>query len=97
MSQTIGRTIRGNQPTRVLLCDAAFAERFANHDLAPDTQRTSLVLATDALLSRLVRRPRWSERGHDRLAHAINEAVWGLLAHLVCTNDPLGSKRDVQR
>ena len=25
--------------------------------------------------------------------HAINQAVWGLLGHLVRTNDPLGSQR----
>ena len=57
MSQTIGRSIRGNQPTRVLLCDAAFAERLATGDSAPDTVRTSLIVATDALLSELLRPP----------------------------------------
>ena len=34
MSQTIGRSIRGNQHTTVLLCDAAFAERLASGDEA---------------------------------------------------------------
>ncbi len=54
MSQTIGRSIRGNQHTTVLLCDAAFAERLASGDEALDTARTSLVVATDDLLTRLL-------------------------------------------
>lgn len=93
MSQTIGRSIRGNQPTHVLLCDAAFAERLATADTAPDTARTSLVVATDALLSNLLKAPPPGCSPGQRLEDAINTAVWELLGHLVCTNDPLGSQR----
>lgn len=93
MSQTIGRSIRGNQPTRVLLCDAAFAERLASRDAAPDTARTSLIVATDVLLSGLLKAPAPGCSAGRRLDHQINEAVWGLLGHLVNTNDPLGSRR----
>jgi hypothetical protein len=93
MSQTIGRSIRGNQPTTVLLCDAAFAERLANRDTAPDTQRTSLVVATDALLTRLLAPPGPQAGAEERRAHAINKAVWGLMGHLVTTSNPLGSRR----
>jgi hypothetical protein len=93
MSQTIGRSIRGNQPTTVLLCDAAFAERLANRDTAPDTQRTSLVVATDALLTRLLAPPGPQASAEERRAHHINNAVWGLMGHLVTTSNPLGSRR----
>lgn len=93
MSQTIGRSIRGNQHTTVLLCDAAFAERLANGDEVPDTPRTSLVVATDDLLARLLA-PAAQDAGADqRLTHAINTATWGLVGHLVRHNDPLGSLR----
>jgi hypothetical protein len=93
MSQTIGRTIRGNQPTRVLLSDAAFAERLATGDSAPDTPRTSLIVATDALLSELLQPPAPGTSPDQLRLHAINEAVWQLLGHLVCTNHPLGSRK----
>jgi hypothetical protein len=93
MSQTIGRSIRGNQPTTVLLCDGAFAERLATRDPVPDTQRTSLVVATDALLTRLLTPHGPQASAEERRVHAINEAVWGLMGHLVTTNDPLGSRR----
>jgi hypothetical protein len=93
MSQTIGRTIRGNQPTRVLLSDAAFAERLATGDSAPDTTRTSLIVATDALLSKLLAPPAPGASPDQMREHAINEAVWLLLGQLVCTNDPLGSRK----
>jgi hypothetical protein len=93
MSQTIGRTIRGNQPTRVVLSDAAFAERLATDDSAPDTPRTSLIVATDALLTGLLAPPAPGASPDQLRAHAINEAVWLLLGHLVCTNDPLGSRK----
>jgi hypothetical protein len=93
MSQTIGRSIRGNQPTHVLLCDAAFAERLAMADSASDTPRTSLVVATDALLTSLLNEPDPACGSTERLGHAVNKAVWELLGHLVCTNDPLGSQR----
>lgn len=93
MSQTIGRSIRGNQHTTVLLCDAAFAERLASGDEALDTARTSLVVATDDLLARLLA-PAAQDAGADqRLTHAINTATWGLIGHLVRHNDPLGSLR----
>jgi hypothetical protein len=93
MSQTIGRSIRGNQPTHVLLCDAAFAERLAVGDTVPDTPRTSLVVATDALLTSLLREPPADAGPGESLEHEINKAVWELLGHLVRTNDPLGSQR----
>jgi aminoglycoside phosphotransferase len=93
MSQTIGRSIRGNQPTRVLLCDAAFAERLASEDEAPDTARTSLVVATDEFLTRLLAPPPREAPSGEHLGHAINKATWDLLGHLIRNNDPLGSLR----
>jgi len=93
MSQTIGRSIRGNQPTRVLLCDSAFAERLATGDTAADTTRTSLIVAADGLLTTLLQPPPCGSGPAQRLEHAISEAVWGLLGHLIRTNDPLGSQR----
>jgi hypothetical protein len=97
MSQTVGRSIRGNQPTRVLLCDAAFAPRLATGDTAPDTKRTSIVVATDALLTTLLTPPGESADAGQQRLHAINHAVWGLMGHLVCTNQPLGSQRKTRR
>ena len=97
MSQTVGRSIRGNQPTRVLLCDAAFAPRLATGDTAPDTKRTSIVVATDALLTTLLTPPGESADAEQQRLHAINQAVWGLMGHLVCTNQPLGSQRKTRR
>ena len=97
MSQTIGRTIRGNQPTKVLLCDAAFAPRLATGDSARDTQRTSVVVATDALLAALLAPPRGPADAEQLHLHEINQAVWGLMGHLVSTNEPLGSKRKTRR
>ncbi|MCM3920693.1 hypothetical protein ND748_03250 [Frankia sp. AiPs1] len=93
MSQTIGRSIRGNQPTKVLLCDAAFAERLARQDPAADTPRTSVVVATDVLLTTLLTPPAGPSTPSDQLVHAVNEAVWGLLGHMFHSNDPLGSQR----
>jgi hypothetical protein len=93
MSQTIGRTIRGNQPTVVQLRDAAYAPRLARDDTAEDTALTSIVVATDAFLTRLLAPPRPRATGDTRRQHAINEAVWGLMGHLIRTNDPLGSLR----
>jgi hypothetical protein len=93
MSQTIGRSIRGNQHTTVLLCDAAFAERLASGDEARDTARTSLVIATDDLLTRLLAPTAQDVPADQRLVHAINTATWGLIGHLVRHNDPLGSIR----
>jgi hypothetical protein len=93
MSQTIGRTIRGNQPTRVLLCDAAFAPRLANCEDAADTERTSIVLALDAYLAGLLRTPGLDATDDDHRLHAVNTAVWELMSCLVRTNDPLGTDR----
>jgi hypothetical protein len=97
MSQTVGRSIRGNQPTRVLLCDGAFAPRLATADRTRDTQRTSIVVATDALLTTLLSPPRESATAEQLRLYAINQAVWGLMGHLVCTNEPLGSQRKTSR
>lgn len=93
MSQTTGRSIRGNQRTHVLLCDSAFAERLAVGDTAPDTGRTSIVVATDLYLMSLLRSPGPDADDQTRLLHAINTAVWGFMGHLFGTNDPLGSQR----
>lgn len=93
MSQTIGRSIRGNQPTRVLLCDAAFAPRLARNDTAADTSATSIVVATDAYLTRLLTTPAATAPAEQHGLHAINTAVWSLMGHLVGGNDPLGSHR----
>ncbi len=93
MSQTIGRTIRGNQPTIVQLRDAAYAPRLAREDPAKDTNVTSIVLATDTFLTKLLAPPGSRASGDTRRLHAINMAVWGLMGHLIRTNDPLGSLR----
>jgi len=93
MSQTIGRSIRGNQPTKVLLCDSAFAPRYATGDSAGDTLRTSIVVAMDHYLTDLLASPDDSADAEDQRLHAINEAVWGLMGHLVRTSKPLGSER----
>lgn len=92
-SQTVGRSIRGNQPTHVLLSDGAFAERLANRDKAPDTERTSIVVATEQMLSRMLTEPGPDEDDQAHRLHAINETVWGLMAHLFHTNDPLGTNQ----
>ncbi|MFI7590235.1 hypothetical protein [Micromonospora sp. NPDC049359] len=94
MSQTIGRSIRGNQPTTVLLCDAAFAERLADpEEKTADTARTSIVVATDQYLGQLLATPADGASQHRLREHAVNTAVWGLMGHLVRTNEPLGSRR----
>ncbi|MEU8391468.1 hypothetical protein [Micromonospora sp. NPDC048843] len=93
MSQTIGRTIRGNQRTTAWLCDAAFAERLSTDDDAPDTKRTSLVVATDAFLTGLLSPPKAAADAEEHRQHAVNVAVWELMCHLVQTNQPLGSRR----
>jgi hypothetical protein len=93
MNQTIGRTIRGNQPTHVLLCDAAFAPRLATRDNAQDTERTSIVVAVDRFLTDMLTPPGSDADDEHHRLHAINDAVWGLMGHLVQTNNPLGSQR----
>jgi hypothetical protein len=88
MSQTIGRSIRGNTPTRVLLCDAAFAPRHADpRDTAKDTVRTSLIVAADAYLTNLLAAPSADATVDEIRDHAIAEAVWGLQYHLFRTRD----------
>lgn len=88
MGQTIGRSIRGHQPTHVILTDAAFAPRHADPDeRAPDTPRTSLIVAADQHLSRLLKEPANSASVEDIRDHAIAEAVWGLLGDLFRNRD----------
>ncbi|WP_406385023.1 hypothetical protein [Streptomyces sp. NBC_01618] len=56
--QTAGRGIRGDVPVLVYLCDAAWAPRTADRDeTAPDTERTSLLVATQHLLDRMLTAP----------------------------------------
>ncbi len=51
--QTVGRTFRGGQPTRVYFCDAAFAPRAAELPRkAGDTVHTSLLVAMRQALAR---------------------------------------------
>jgi hypothetical protein len=88
LSQTIGRTIRGHRPTRVLLCDAAFAPRHADpRDDAADTRRTSLVVAADEYLEGLLAPPPPAADVAQRRDHAVAQAVWGLVGHLLRTRD----------
>lgn len=88
LGQTIGRTIRGHRPTRVLLCDAAFAPRHADpRDDAADTRRTSLIVAADEYLSGLLAPPQPDAGVAQRRDHAVAEAVWGLVGHLLGTRD----------
>jgi hypothetical protein len=88
MGQTIGRSIRGHQPTHVILADAAFAPRHADPtERAPDTVRTSLIVAADQHLSRLLARPATNAPPDKIRDHAIAEAVWGLLGDLFRNRD----------
>lgn len=88
MGQTIGRSIRGHQPTHVILTDAAFAPRHADPDeRAPDTRRTSLIVAADQHLTRLLAEPPSSAHPEKIRDHAIAEAVWGLLGDLFRNRD----------
>src|SRR2546430_13619120 len=88
LGQTIGRTIRGHRPTRVLLCDAAFAPRHADpDDHAADTRRTSLIVAADEYLAKLLAPPPPDAAVDRRRDHAVAEAVWGLVGHLLRTRD----------
>jgi hypothetical protein len=87
-SQTVGRTIRGNAPTHVLLCDAAFMPRRARGDTAPDTVRTSLLLGMQDKLHTLLLPPA-SATLDAALEHTLAEATWSLQEHLL-TNLRLG-------
>lgn len=86
--QTAGRGIRGDVPVLVYLCDAAWAPRTADRDeTAPDTERTSLLVATQHLLDRMLTTPGPNASPTERLNHAIQHACWGLAGHLYSTID----------
>lgn len=86
--QTLGRTIRGNVPTRIYLVDAAFAPRTANRrEKAADTDRTSVMVAGQQLITRLLTAPEPAVLPALRLEHAIATATWGLLDNLFETMD----------
>ena len=86
--QTLGRTIRGNVPTRIYLLDAAFAPRAANRrEKAADTDRTSVLVAGQQLISHLLTAPDASAPPARRLEHEIATATWGLLGNLFDTMD----------
>ncbi|WP_433091190.1 hypothetical protein [Streptomyces shenzhenensis] len=86
--QTAGRGIRGDVPVLVYLCDAAWAPRTADRDeTAPDTERTSLLVATQHLLDRMLTAPRPNASAAERLNHAVQDACWGLAGHLYATID----------
>ncbi|MFF0460654.1 pPIWI_RE_Z domain-containing protein [Streptomyces mexicanus] len=82
--QTTGRGIRGNVPVRVYLLDAAFAPRAADlRESAPDTERTSVLVAGRSLMRELLAEPGPGADAQARVKHAIHTAVWGLLANLL--------------
>ncbi len=86
--QTLGRTIRGNVPTRIYLIDAAFAPRAANlRETAEDTDRTSVLVAGQQLINRLLDPPGPGALPERRLEHEIASATWGLLDNLFETMD----------
>ncbi|MFH8747464.1 hypothetical protein ACH4GK_09510 [Streptomyces rimosus] len=86
--QTLGRTIRGNVPTRIYLIDAAFAPRAANRrETAGDTDRTSVLVAGRQLISHLLAPPELGAPSGQRLEHEIAKATWGLLDNLFETMD----------
>ncbi|MEU6825453.1 hypothetical protein ABZ921_32965 [Streptomyces atriruber] len=86
--QTAGRGIRGDVPVLVYLCDAAWAPRTADrNETAPDTVRTSLLVATQHLLDRMLATPGPDASHAERLNHAIRHACWGLAGHLYSTID----------
>lgn len=88
MGQTIGRSIRGHQPTHVILTDAAFAPRHADPDeQAGDTPRTSLIVAADQHLTRLLAEPADTASPEEIRDHAIAEATWDLLGDLFRNRD----------
>jgi hypothetical protein len=84
-SQTVGRTIRGNAPTHVLLCDGAFMPRRARGDGAPDTVRTSLLLGMQDKLHTLLLPPPPGAPLERVLEHSLAEATWSLQEHLLTT------------
>ncbi|MEH0507243.1 hypothetical protein [Streptomyces scabiei] len=86
--QTTGRGLRGNVPVQVYLLDAAFAPRAADpRDTAPDTERTSVLIACRELTRRMLADPGPTADSHVRLNHQIYTATWGLLGHLLDTID----------
>ncbi|MEU8777181.1 hypothetical protein [Streptomyces sp. NPDC048606] len=86
--QTTGRGLRGNVPVQVYLLDAAFAPRAADpRDTAPDTDRTSVLVACRDLTRQMLADPGPTADPRARLNHQIHTAVWGLLGHLLDTID----------
>ncbi|MEU1906612.1 pPIWI_RE_Z domain-containing protein [Streptomyces hygroscopicus] len=86
--QTSGRGIRGNVPVRIYLLDAAFAPRAANpRERAPDTERTSVLVAGRQLMRDLLADPGPGADAEARLRHQILTATWGLLGNLFETMD----------
>ncbi|WP_406175055.1 hypothetical protein [Streptomyces canus] len=84
LHQTLGRGIRGNEPVLVYLCDAAFAPRTANLDeTAPDTARTSVIVAAQQLLHGWLTDPGPAATASERLEHELAKACWGLASHLL--------------
>lgn len=74
--QTLGRTIRGNVPTRIYLLDAAFAPRAANlRENAEDTDRTSVLVAGRQLIHRLLDAPGPGAPAQRQLEHEIASAT----------------------
>lgn len=87
VTQTVGRTIRGNAPTIVWFTDAAFAPRFADPtESAADNVRTSLIRAMTAYLDELLTEPEATAHS-ERIEYEINKAVWGLSHHLLHSID----------
>ncbi|MEV6987018.1 hypothetical protein AB0M95_37980 [Sphaerisporangium sp. NPDC051017] len=86
--QTIGRGIRGNEKVMVYLCDAAFAPRTADpNDKVADTERTSVIVAAQALMKAMLAPPGDSASPERVRDHALATATWGLLNHLLETID----------
>ncbi|MGW4891003.1 pPIWI_RE_Z domain-containing protein [Kitasatospora sp. NPDC004240] len=86
--QTLGRGIRGNEKVDVYLCDAAFAPRAADlDDPAPDTARTSVIVAAQQLLHGWLATPGPTATTAERLNHELAQACWGLASHLLDSID----------
>ncbi|MEE4544093.1 hypothetical protein V2S66_19205 [Streptomyces sp. V4-01] len=88
LHQTLGRGIRGNEKVLVYLCDAAFAPRTADLDeTAPDTERTSVIVAAQKLLHGWLTDPGPDATAAQRRDHALAHACWGLTSRLLDTLD----------
>ncbi|MEU6973511.1 hypothetical protein AB0A71_38490 [Kitasatospora aureofaciens] len=81
--QTICRCIRGGEPAEIYFCDPAFAPRRAAREEAPDTVRTSILIAMQQALHRRIH-PSSPANPRDQQAA---EVLYGLMLQCLETMD----------